>query len=478
LDLQGLFVDQKQPQRTPPDYTRPGLGTPQLTAAVDRISLGRQTPNPRAKPRLRRWGATALRFGCSCAGLSSFAFLAGASAQNALVPPPLDLPGTGQSPQLQQGGPAGMSVLSAPPVAPLPDLPLWQVGPVKFYPHLLYRFLYGDGIPAQANDRLTTAISEVDPGILFQVGSHWQLDYTPSFLDYSNSHFRNTTDQSVILNGTTAWQSWTLGLSQSYVTTSQPLIETGAQTDLEIYHTAINARYSFNSKASLQIGLSQDFNFVGQNASSEPLVDSKVWSTMDWFNYQVWSRLSAGLGVGGGYVDVSAGSATAFDELQGRVAWQLADKVSLEVSGGVEETRVLDANTPDLISPLFGVSVIYRPFETTSVSLNAGESAMASYIFSQEMENTFITATFHQRLLKALSFGLTAGYQITSYLDSAGGLAQSRQDDYTYVNVRLSVPFLKRGTAGVFYQAGENTSTVSQYQLSSTQVGFDLSYHF
>jgi len=28
----------------------------------------------------------------------------------------------------------------------LPDVPLLQLGPVRFYPHLLYRFLYGDGI--------------------------------------------------------------------------------------------------------------------------------------------------------------------------------------------------------------------------------------------------------------------------------------------------------------------------------------------
>jgi len=72
----------------------------------------------------------------------------------------------------------------------------------------------------------------------------------------------------------------------------------------------------------------------------------------------------------------------------------------------------------------------------------------------------------------------STSYGVTSYELTSPGPNQFREDHFTYVNVRLSVPFLKRGTAGVFYQASKNTSTVSTYQISSTQVGFDLAYHF
>jgi hypothetical protein len=472
-------VNQKRTQRTRPDHTGPGFGSRQLTAALDRIFFGREVPNPRARPGPPRWGARALRFGCRCAGLGSFAFLAGASAQSDLAPPPLDLSGTVQGPQLPQGPPMGTSVLSAPPTAPLPDVPLLQWGQVSFYPHLLYRFLYGDGIPAQANQKFTTAINQIYPGILFQVGSHWHLDYTPCLTYYSSSQFRNTTDQSVVLAGTTTYENWTLGLSQGYVTTSQPLIETGAQTDFDNYNTAINAAYHFNTQASLEMGLNQSFQYVGQNPSPEQLVDSKVWSTMDWFNYQFWPRFGAALGVSAGYVDLSVGSPLSYEELQARITWQVGAKLSVQVNAGVEDLQILEVNTPDLTTPIFGAAIVYRPFEATSVSLNAGRSVMTSYyVLSQVTENTYVSVSLHQRLFKKLLFDLSGGYGITSYLATFVGLAQSREDDYTFVNARLSVPFLKRGTAGVFYQASKDTSTVAQFQISSTQVGFDLGYHF
>ncbi len=440
-----------------------------------------KVPNPRARPWLPRWGATTLRVGCRCAGLSGFAFLAGASAQSVLAPPPLDFSGTNQNPQLQQGRLAGTSVLSAPPEAPVPEEPLLRWGPVDFHPHFLYRFLYGDGIPAQANEKITTAIHEVYPGILFQVGNHWQLDYTPSLHYYSNSRFRDTTDQSVALNGATTYQNWTLGLAQRYATTSQPLIETGVQTDMEMYNTALSAAYHLNSKASLEVALSQDFQSVGQ--SSPSTLDYKQWSTMDWLNYQFWPKLGAALGVGAGYVDVSVGSAMSFEQLQGRISWLVADKLSAQVSGGFDDRQFLDVNEPDSISPLFAASIIYQAFEATTVSLSAARSVMNSYVieFGQVVENTEINGRFQQRLFKKLLFDLTGGYRIMSYQASFLGLALNREDHYTYVNVRLSVPFFKRGTAGVFYQAGDNTSTpsaASRFDLSSKQVGFDLGYRF
>jgi hypothetical protein len=48
----------------------------------------------------------------------------------------------------------------------------------------------------------------------------------------------------------------------------------------------------------------------------------------------------------------------------------------------------------------------------------------------------------------------------------------------TFVNVRLNVPFLKRGTASAFFQAAENSSNDSLYKYSTTQVGLELGYRF
>ena len=470
-------MDQDRTQQTRPDYARLGFGSRQLGAVVDRIFLGPGVLRRPARPWLLRRGAGALRFGCRCAGLGSFALLAGASAQN-VPPPPSDSSATAQSPLPAPALPPGTPVLAAPPQAPLPDQPILQLGPVKFYPHLFYRFLYGDGVPATAGEKLTTAINEVDPGLTFQVGRHWQLDYTPSLLYYSNSHFQDTVNQSVALSGATTYENWSLGLSQSYATVSQPLIETGAQTAYETYSTAINAGYQLNGEASLALGFNQQFMFEGQNSALEPLVDMKQWSTMDWFNYQFWPKFSAGIGAGGGYIELSAGPPMAYEQLQGQMSWQVQDKLSLAANVGVEDTQILEVNSPDLITPIFGASITYRALESTSLSLNASRSVTPSFIVDQLTEVTSVSLSFHQRLFKKLSFDLSGSYGVFSYLNTVGGLASGRGDTYTSVLARLSLPFLKRGAAGVFYQALQDNSSVAQYQLSSTQVGFDVGYHF
>jgi len=431
-----------------------------------------------------------LRYGC--AGLSSLAFLAGASAQIAPPPGPLDFSGQVQGlqaqpsgaqvqpsgAQVQPSGPVTTSVLAPPSMAPLPEQSLLQWGPVGFYPHFLYRFLYGDGVPAQPGEHFATAINEVYPGILLKLGQHWQLDYTPSLRYYSSSHFQDTTDHSVALNGGTTYENWTFGLSQRYATTSQPLIETGAQTDLETYDTAINAACQFNTKTSLEMGFNQGFQYVDQNASSGPLTDSKVWSTMDWLNYQFWPKFGAALGVGGGYADLSLGSSMSYEQLKGRITWQVSDKVSVSASGGLDDRQFVDSTQPDLLNPIFTVSAFYRPFEATTLSLDASRTVSPSYFEGLVTETTAVGGGLHQRFFKKLNLDFSTGYGVTSYELTSPGPNPLREDHFTYVNVRLSVPFLKRGTAGVFYQASKNTSTVSTYQISSTQVGFDLAYHF
>lgn len=469
-------MDQDRTQQRRPDYARLGFGARQLAAVVDRLFLGPGVLRRPARPRLLRRGAGAWRLGCSCAGLGSLALLAGASAQN--VPPPSDASATAESPQPAPAPPTGTPILAAPPQASLPDQPILQLGPIRFYPHFLYRFLYGDGIPAPANEKLKTAINQVYPGLTLQAGSHWQLDYTPGLQYYSNSHFQDTTDQSVTLSGKTTYENWSVGLSQSYATTTEPLIETGAQTEFETYSTAINAGYQFNAEASLALGFNQQFLFEGQNSALEQLVDMKQWSTMDWFNYRFWPKFSAGLGVGAGYNELSAGPPMAYEQLQGQMSWQVRDKLSLAANVGVEDTQILNVNTPDLISPIFGASIVYRPFESTSLSLSASRSVMPAFIADEVTEVTAVSLTFRQRLLKKLNFDLTGSYGVFSYLNTVGGLASGRGDTYTSVLARLSVPFLKRGAAGVFFQALQDNSSIAQYQLSSTQVGFDLGYHF
>jgi len=431
--------------------------------------------------------------GCGCAALSSFAFVTGAAAQGVIAPPPLDF--SGRPPNVSNGRTNQFLEASSLGEAQTSALgPFWQWGPVNFRPHALYRFLYGDGVPSRPGQRTTTAINEFYPGMLFGLGPHWNLDYTPSFFMYSSSQFRNVIDQSVSLTGATAYRDWTFGLSQSYFTSDQPLIETGSQTSTENYRTSLSAGYQFNEKLSLELSLSQNFQFIGDNSAGQSqywqvvggnsvalsFQDTRDWSSMDWLNYQLLPRLGVALGVGGGYTELTSSTSSEItsEQLQGRINWRTTDKLNLVASVGGDDRQFLSGNQPDLINPIFSVSAIYQPFDVTTLSLTASRLVSPSYFQSQLSETTEVSADFHQRLLQKLTLGLLGGYRDVNYVATTSTLSTSRTDHYTFVNVRLSAPFFKRGTASLLYQVSENSSSQGGYTYTSTQVGVELGYRF
>jgi len=357
-----------------------------------------------------------------------------------------------------------------------PEKPPFQWGPVSLRPHPFYRFLYGDGIPSAQTNYVATTIQEISPGFLFGIGSHWLLDYRPTWRLYSNRQFRDSLDQSVRLTGGTTYEDWLLGLSQSYDSSSMPLVETGTQTEQETYATAINASYRMNSQMSLDLALNQKFT------SAQQFQSSREWSTLDWLNYQFWPRLDAALGVGVGYVDVDTGPDMTYEQFQGRISWRATDKLSFQVHGGLEDRQFLISGTDDAINPVAGGAIQYQPFETTKLSLSADHAVGVSLLSAsgsqnQVTESTDIRGSLNQRLLKQLHLDLGGGFHKVAYV-SSGAHSASREDEFFSFYVRLSCLFLKRGTAAVFYQVTDNSSTQPGFTFSSSQVGFEVGYRY
>jgi len=348
---------------------------------------------------------------------------------------------------------------------------LLQWGPVNLRPHLLYRVLYAAGIPAAGTNDVNTVIQSISPGMLFTLGSHWSLDYTPTLTFYSNKQFRDTLDHSVILTGGTAYEDWVFGLLQSYVSSSAPLVQTGTQTDTEIYATALTASYRFNSKLSMDLALNQTI----ENA---PLFTSyREWSTSDYLNYQFWPRFDAGIGAGFGYVAVEAGSDMTYEQYQGRIDWRLADKLSLQLHGGVEDRQFLSGNTGDLINPVFGLAVLYQPVATTTLSVSADRAVSASYFENVVTESTGVTANLNQRLLKKLFLTLSGGYSNVKYVATGVSGLAGRNDNYYLFTARLTRSIGQHASVAVTYQYNDNASN-QPFGFTSNQAGLELGYTF
>jgi len=263
-----------------------------------------------------------------------------------------------------------------------------------------------------------------------------------------------------------------LNFSQGYSSTSDPLVETGQQTDQETFSTAFGAVYSMGSKMALDLNLTQSIRLAPQ------YTDSYDWSTMDWLNYQFLPGFSAGVGAGAGYVMMSVGSDLTYEQLQGRVSWRVTKKLSLTLSGGGDVRQFLDYDTPSLINPIYSASLNYAPFEVTSLSITASRAVSASYYSNQVTDDTNLSLNLHQRLLRRVGLDLGGGFRWANYIGPAGQLATNREDQYSFFSARLSTGFLKRGSVGAFYYYSDNASDQSGYAYSSNQVGLEVSYRW
>jgi hypothetical protein len=397
-------------------------------------------------------------------------------AQDVLAPPPIDF--SGLSPALVSGATNQPGFLPLTPSPPTQDQALLKLGPADFRPHFLYRFLYGDGISAAPGQHLTTAINEIYPGILIRLGNHWVLDYTPILSFYSNNQFRDTFNNSVALSWASIYKDWTLSFSQTYVSSSDPLVQTGAQTDQETFLTALNAIYQISSPLSLELSARQNFQFYEQNNAGEQLSDVKTWYTLDWLNYQFSPQFGAAFGLGFGYDDVQHGPNMPYEQLWGRVKWAPGQKLFVSLSGGVEDRQFIDSDASDLVNPLLNLSAQYRLFEPTTLSVGAARTVASSTFPGQINENFSVTGQLKQRLLGKLYLDLIGGYFKTDYKSTVEGIAAPRADHGTFFTARLSLLVIKRGMLAVLYQMSENSSTQGAFSYTSNQVGFELGYKF
>lgn len=365
---------------------------------------------------------------------------------------------------------------------PLPQI--FRYGPLLLRPHANYRFLYGNGVQSGPSNQQATAIHEISAGIALNLGSHWAADYTPTFRFYSNPQFRDTVDHALSLTGGIQYEDWTFGFSHNSLFSTAPLAETGGQTELETHATALTASRMLNSKMSADFGLNQQINIV------TGFQDSYTWSTLDWLNYQFWPRLNIGLGAGGGYVKIDDSSQArgtnslnldqTFEQVQARINWRATDKISFQISGGLEDRQFNTTGSSDSLNPIYGASIQYQPFKVTQISLSANRTVSSSdyYLAAQQSESTVLSLGLNQRLFQTFNLGLGMAYTQTEYSTSLGPLSANRTDENVSFNVRLSHPCFKRGTWSVFYQYNDNRSSQPGFAFQSNQIGFEIGYSY
>lgn len=386
------------------------------------------------------------------------------------LPPTLNL-GTEALPSPGQIESPRMGVLaSAPAAAAAPRRELLQWGTVSFHPHLSYNLLYGTGILSGPDQEENTLQQTVSPGLTFQLGPQWTLDYTASLKFYSNEAYEDTVDHHVNLSGWATWNRWRFTAGYAYGSTSSPLIETAAQTEQDTHNARLGADYAFSDRTTLELSAAQVLRFT------TAYTDSCTWSTTDWINYQWQPRLAVAVGAGFAYDQLDPGTDMTSQRILGRVRGEVGRKLSYTLEGGVEIRQFLDTDASSKLSPTVQGAIDYELAENTTVSLFGSHDIGTSYYSDQFTETSSVGASVRQRLLRHLSLGVSGGYSFTSYSSTFATDTVEREDDRAYVQVSLSTLLRKRIQVSAFYRYSDNSSDSAGYSSGGNQVGLMLSY--
>jgi Putative beta-barrel porin 2 len=370
----------------------------------------------------------------------------------------------------------------------------FQLGPVIAKPHLNYSLTYANGVQSSPGNPQSTLVQSLSPGVLFVLGTHWTLDYTPTLTFYSDKNLNDSVSHSLSLSWGTTYNEWVFSLSQGFSASSDPTIQTASQTDQKSYSTSLGASYSFNDKMSLNSSFSQNISDLDGNSLSLTNVPgsftnldggSRQWSITESLNYEFWPRLNAGVNASFGYVNVDSGSDQINASASGNVNWRATDKTSFQVNAGVQDSRSLGDGSGDIISPTFGATIQYQIFEPTQLSLNASRAITTSFFQNQDSDSTSVSIGLNQRLFRKYNLSLNGAYSTTDYIQlvpangaSGSGTSTVRTDDSYSFGASLSRPILKRGTISVTYSYSENRSSVTGFTYSSNQIGVQIGYSY
>jgi hypothetical protein len=396
-------------------------------------------------------------------------------------------PGGGMigSPLMGTGSFGGASAFGGAPAPSSGGLLRW--GPFDFHPYAGYSFLSESGIGSQPGRHNGTIVNTLTEGIAVNLGSRWALNYGASSAFYSGSGYSDSTSQFVSLSGSAEWHDWLFGLSQTYSESSAPLVETGTQTSQVGYGTSLAASRKLGSKLSFFAGAMQSLRYTSQ------FNDVEAWSGSSGLNYQFFPQLSVGLAASGGYDSVSHSANIDFEEIQGVIGFHPGQRLSLNLSGGVEEQQFVGANAPTLVTPVFAVSAGYLLADSTVLTITAARTAVPSFFTNQDSVSTVLSLGLQHRLTTKLGVMLSGGYTSASYINIEPNFALPgsyygnppvtplsvvRNDSYSFVGASLHYALMQRLTASAFYSYSENSSSQGNFAYSSSQVGFQLRYQY
>ena len=299
--------------------------------------------------------------------------------------------------------------------------------------------------------------------------SFFFIRYTPTgrlFIDHSEE---DALDHDAALVARWQMAYLTLGMRSQFQHLSTPDIDVGGRVRRTVFSQEFSATYSYSDRTSLESLL------LGSIRHYSTKIDSRELAAQNWINYRAGAWTEVALGGTLGVLDVEHADAQRYEQALARVNYNVTERTQLEAHGGAE-FRQTDGK--DRVTPVFGISARYLPYDQTLLSLQAARRVESSAATPNlNIEHTGGTLSAQQRFAQHYYLGLAVSYENAHYY-GIDGAPYSRDDDVFSIEPSFRVVLSRSAAVQIGYVYRTDSSTVSRFTFDQNQVFLNLDVLF
>jgi len=378
-------------------------------------------------------------------------------------------------------------------------------GPFEYAIHLSIRGAYDDNIALTHMNRLDDWFVLVQPSLMLGIGelakqeTFLMVNYLPNIYRYDD-HKEFDSDQHFIrVSSGYKTNNLTLRLSQDVAILNNIVLAaaseersglgtTNGRTDLDIYNTNLSANYNMTPR---------DFLFaelrMNRTEYAKPLISSELYIADLYLNHGFSQSLVLGFGVEEGYdaVDFPTPNQTMV-RTNAHLNYTPGKEFSLDIIAGEEFRDFQNFARGSYTTPVFAISAIYLPCDSTKLVLTASRqiynsAAAATAIVppnmshsAQDYVDTSVSGMIRERVCKQLYLAVLGGYEHVEYfnaIDLPMPLPTLRAD-YFYVQPSADILLTRYWSFGGYYLRRQNSGSVSIIDFYSNEFGVRTTIKF
>ena len=361
-----------------------------------------------------------------------------------------------------------------------------KLGPNQWFSAIKFDFGLGLALAYDDNIRVSTnnakegdEVTTISGRIIASLGDYVARQDSFVFLDYSlwGNLFavhgdQDSLDQNGLLDARYHWDRLSLELSSRAVVEHEATSDITERQSNEIYDEALVLRYRYSDKTTLVSEARVSLN------NSEFGQDNQQYAVNEAIDYQLFERTSLGFGVRVGRLNSGDGLHETFESPVARLAYRVADKVSVSAQAGVD-VRERGSYAGTGTTPVFMLESEWTPYDGTTLLLSGYRRVDASESLSgEDFTTTTVALTFQQRFLRHYFVLASFDYSHDDYavVTGTGTNVPARTDDYYFFRIGLSYKALKYFDYGLFYRRQENDSNLGSYSYASNRVYLQFNF--